>query len=88
MAVQPGLMWDLVGNPENRFSHNEAHIILVDFLNIINHFVCSDSAFHHTTYKNTFTYTYICKVHVVIKIAMNVLIYVMTNQLHVSMIHV
>ena len=22
-------MWDLVGNPEDRFSHNEAHIIFV-----------------------------------------------------------
>ena len=22
-------MWDLVGNPEDRFSHNEAHILMV-----------------------------------------------------------
>ena len=21
-------MWDLVGNPEDRFSHNEAHIVM------------------------------------------------------------
>ena len=26
VAVQPGFVSDLVGNPEDRFSHNEAHI--------------------------------------------------------------
>ena len=26
VAVQPSLVSDLVGNPEDRFSHNEAHI--------------------------------------------------------------
>ena len=25
VAVQPLFVWDLVGNPEDRFSHNEAH---------------------------------------------------------------
>ena len=24
-------MWDLVGNPEDRFSHNEAHIKMLSF---------------------------------------------------------
>ena len=28
VAVQPSLCGDLVGNPEDRFSHNEAHIML------------------------------------------------------------
>ena len=27
VAVQPGIVLDLVGNPEDRFSHNEAHIL-------------------------------------------------------------
>ena len=27
VAVQPGFVLDLVGNPEDRFSHNEAHMI-------------------------------------------------------------
>ena len=26
VAVQPGFVSDLVGNPEDRFSHNEAHL--------------------------------------------------------------
>ena len=26
VVVQPDLCWTLVGNPEDRFSHNEAHI--------------------------------------------------------------
>ena len=28
VAVQPGLVSDLVGNPEDRFSHNETHIMV------------------------------------------------------------
>ena len=27
MAVQPGSVWDQVKNPEDRFSHNEAHLV-------------------------------------------------------------
>ena len=26
MVVEPGLCGDLVGNPEDQFSHNEAHM--------------------------------------------------------------
>ena len=26
VAAQPGFLWDLVGNPEDRFSHNEPHM--------------------------------------------------------------
>ena len=29
MVVQPGLCGGLVGNPEDRFSQNEAHIFIV-----------------------------------------------------------
>ena len=29
MAVQPGFVLDLVGNPEDRFSHNEAQVSFV-----------------------------------------------------------
>ena len=28
-------MWDLVGNPEDQFSHNEAHIIIIIIIIII-----------------------------------------------------
>ena len=28
VVVQPGFVLDLVGNPEDRFSHNEAHMII------------------------------------------------------------
>ena len=36
-------MSDLVGNPEDRFCHNEAHLIQDDNA----HTVCGDSPFNH-----------------------------------------
>ena len=38
-------MWHLVGNPENRFSHNEAYLIVTPHIKATNSFACKYGCF-------------------------------------------